>query len=737
MKRTVALLLACLVGACQPHTAFAAQAPLAKRPTVALVLSGGGARGGAHVGVLKVMEALRVPVDIVVGTSAGAIVGAAYASGMPIADIEREMHALNTASLFHDVNRQVSSIDRKDEIDSGLIGPEIGVGAQGVSLPRGAIAGIALEGVLRRLTSRQPSGSFDDLPIRFRAVATDAATGEMVVLGKGSLAQAVRASMAVPAVISPVEIDGRLLVDGGMSRNLPVDIARELGADVIIAVNIGTPLLRRDELRSVLSMSDQVMRMLAAANLRVSLKELRAGDVLITPQLGELRAANFDQLERAIAVGEQAGNAAAGKLSALALAPADYAAWLARSVNAGPACCDVVSEVRIEGASHVSEPALLAMMETREGGRVDPATVERDMRRLYARGDFEHVAYTFDDLPAGGKRMTATLAEKSWGPHFLRFGLGLSTDFEGNSFFSLRASHRRTWLNDLGAQWRNSLEIGHSDRLRTEWLQPLTATQRFFASAYAHGARTPLDIYADGERLARYRRQSAGIGVDLGMELAQWGEIRFGIERGQVKLLNDTSFIPASLLRAPQQTGSLMLRLRADTLDHPSFPRSGVQANLLLTRSRKALGADENFDKANFSGKSAVSDGPHSVVAAVEIQRAIGRAPLPATELIASGGFLRMSGLRTGELLGSELGFARLTYNYRLSDSGLLDGVYLGVSAELGRVSGTIDLPEGSRTVRSNALYMAFGTPLGPLYLGAGRTGGGQQALYLLIGNNP
>ncbi|GGC57860.1 patatin-like phospholipase family protein [Undibacterium terreum] len=272
LKLSILLLCAASMGAiaAPPQN----QPDVAVRPKVALVLSGGGARGGAHIGVLKALEELRVPVDIVVGTSAGAIVGAAYASGMPLADIEREMQSLSTASLFHDVDRRSLSVARKTDDEGSYVGPEFGIDANGISLPMGAVSGVALEAVLRRLTARQASENFDRLPIPFRAIATDAASGEMVVLAQGNLALAVRASMAIPAVLTPVEIDGRLLVDGGLSRNLPVDVARALGADIIIAVNIGTPLLKREEIKSVLSMSNQMTRMLTASNVRHSLAEL-------------------------------------------------------------------------------------------------------------------------------------------------------------------------------------------------------------------------------------------------------------------------------------------------------------------------------------------------------------------------------------------------------------------------------------------------------------------------------
>ncbi|MYM94156.1 patatin-like phospholipase family protein [Duganella vulcania] len=705
------------------------------RPRVALVLSGGGARGGAHIGVLKVLEEMHVPVDIIVGTSAGAIVGAAYASGMPLADIEREMQTLSTASLFHDVARRDLSIARKSDDAGSYVGPEIGIGPGGLSLPKGAVSGVALEALLRRLTVRQANSDFNRLPIPFRAIATDVSNGEMVVLDHGNLAQAVRASMAIPAVISPVEIDGQLLVDGGIARNLPVDVARAMGANVIIAINIGSPLLRRDQIKSVLSMSEQMTRMLTASNLRTSLAELNPQvDVLITPDLADVDAASFDLLKEAEGYGEQAARQATGKLRRYAVPANDYAVLSARRHGARAPEGVLLSAVHIDGTQRVPEASLRGTMETQAGDQFDAAKAERDMRRLFGRGDFEHVSYALTPRPDGSHEMTTTVNEKSWGPQYLRLGLGISTDFEGDSFFTLRAMHRWTWLNALGAEWRNDLAIGHTDRISTEWLQPLTPAQRLFASGYLSGERTPLDIYSHGERLARYRNESVAAGVDLGAPLAEWGEARIGVTRGHVKLLPDTSFVPPSELFPRARTGGLQARLRADTLDDRTFPRSGVEADLRVYASRTAMGADSNYNKLSFSALGAFATGPHSLQGAVEIQHKLGGNSLPDHEIVSFGGFLRMSGYRTGELVGNSLHFGRLVYNYRLTAPGLLNGAYVGASAELGRMGNTIDAQDGEQTVRSNALYIAIDTPLGPLYFGAGRASRNQTALYLLIG---
>ena len=714
----------------------AASAPVAPlgRPRIGVVLSGGGARGGAHLGVLKVMEELRVPVDVIVGTSAGAIVAAAYASGMPLPQIDREMGRLRTEMLFRDGDRTETPLRDKVNDATNYIGPEIGVTAKGLAFPKGMVAGVSIEAVLRQLTVRQRVLDFDRLPIRFRAIATDLTTSEMVVLDKGSLAVAVRASMAIPAVVDPVELDGRLLVDGGLSRNLPVDVARALGADVIIAVNIGTPLRKRSEIRGILTVSDQISRILTANNVNQSLKELGPRDVLITPDLGTVETGDFDRLSEAAAFGEVAARAAAAELARYSLDAPAYATWHTAREAEPAAQRARIDAVRVRGTRIVNPEVIASAIRTLAGADLDPQVADEDLKRIYARGFFERVSYSLSDDPALGRVLTADVAEKSWGPNYLRFGLGLSSDLSGDSFFSLVATHRWTWLNSLGAEWRNDLQIGHTDRLATEFYQPLTDAQRVFVALHAENSREPFDLYLNGSRLARYRRATYGAGIDLGVPLGTFGEARIGWVRGRLKLTNDTSFFAGSALVPPTQMGALDARVRLDTLDNLRFPRAGYAADVQVYASRQKLGATDNYTRFSASFNSALSSGAHSVQLGLRAARSLGNKDLPDYELFALGGFLQLSGYRTGELLGREMGFGRLVYNYRVSTPGLLDGAYVGVSLEAGRIGDKLNSAATASSHRGASLYFAFDTPLGPVYLAYGRSDGGNQSVYFFVG---
>lgn len=710
----------------------------AARPVIGLALSGGGARGGAHLGVLKVLEEMRVPVDVIVGTSAGSIVGAAYASGLPVEAIEEEMQAINTAELFRDVVRLDQPYRHKQDDRNNYIGPEIGVHANGVLLPKGAVSGVSLEAKLRRLTRLAQTTNFDQLPVRFRAVATDVTTSQMVVISHGSLSTAIRASMAVPAAVNPVEIDGRLLVDGGVSRNLPVDVARSLGADIVIAVNIGTPLLKREEITSLVSVSEQMLRILTDANVQRSVAELTARDILVSPELGTLGSADFNRLPEAVQAGEVAARALASRFAPLALPPDDYVALAERRARAYVEHHAVIDEVRVVGTRTVNPEVVAAALQTTAGQPFDPKVADADMKRVYARGDFEGVTYTLNDEPGIGTVLVVDATEKSWGPNYLRFGLGLSSDFEGNNFFRLLASHRWTWLNSLGAEWRNDFQIGHTDFLRSEWYQPLTPRQRLFIAPRFEAIREPFDAYdEEGTRLARFRRQWVGGGLDVGLPLGNAGEIRLGASRGKVKVLTDTSFLPGNLIIPDADTGGVIGRFGFDTLDNRHFPREGMAASVSLYAARRGMGASDSYNKATGSLDAAVAHGKHSLSLGLRGGGRLGGGSLPDYELFSLGGFWQLSGYKTGQLLGTEFSFARVIYSYRITAPGFFDGTYFGVSAEAGRISDLNSSPGYDRLRHGYSAYVALDTLLGPAYFAVGVNSDGKGAAYFFLGQPP
>jgi len=732
--------LAAILAACAattflfpPPAGAQTQAAPAKRPKICLVLSGGGARGAAHVGVLKVLDELRVPIDCVAGTSMGSIVGGAFATGVTVPEMEQIIAGMSTELLFKEKPpRQERSIRRKQDDYTILFTPEIGLRDGEILLPKGLVSGVQLETVLRRLARAEGYRKFDELPIPYRAVATDLVTGKPVVFAEGELARVMRASMSVPAAVEPLEIEGRLLVDGGLVNNLPVDVARAMGADIVIAVNLGTPLMKREQLNSIFGVTGQMINILTEQNVQASLASLRPTDVLILPELGDYSAADFDHMPRTIPIGEGAARKVADRLAQLSLPPSEYAALRERQLVVTAPDLRPVDEIRFENLRRVNPEVLAAEMETKPGRPIDQATLDRDLRRLYGTDDFEHVNYRFLEEP--GRRVLAVEAvERSWGPNYLRFGLGLTSDFRGDAYWNLLGAYRMTWLNPLGAEWRTALQVGSTSRLLSELYQPLDTRQYFFVAPYADLERRQFSLYQGEERLARYDVSYGRVGLDVGSQFTRYGELRLGVFYGKLDPKLDTG--PQFLEPGPEvtQAGGRM-RLFFDQLDNVNFPRAGYGGRVDLFGSRRALGADAEYTKWEANGTLAGSFGPHTLNLGLRFGGKLGADALPPYDLFQWGGFLQQSGYPTGALYGRTISFGRLVYYHRLLQLPYLEGMYVGGSLEVGKVGGPLVPGSPTGTLKSIAAFFGIDSPIGPLYLGAGLAADGSSSVYFFLG---
>ena len=727
--------------AATPPQPAASAAPLpalpAPRPRIGLVLSGGGARGAAHIGVLKVLEELRVPVDIITGTSMGSIVGGSYASGQTVANMERDVANIKTDTLTRDrPPRAEISIHLKQEDWLDYIGPQFGLRDGSLLLPKGAITGVALEAVLRDLALAKGDWDFDKLPIPFRAIATDVVSGQMTVLKSGDLATAMRASMSVPGAIAPVQIDGKMLVDGGLTRNLPVDVARAMGAEVIIAVNLGTPLLQRDQITSAFSVALQMLNILTEQNVGASLASLQPQDVLILPELGSFSAGDFDNMPSTIPIGEAAARKVAEALKRYSLPPEQYAQHRLSQVRVVVQDTRKVDQIRVDGLKRVNEEVVIQSMETTVGEPLDVATLDLDMRRIYGRGDFEHVGYELIDEP--DHRILAVQAvEKAWGPTYVRFGLSLSSDFRGDNAFNLLGSIRRTWLNRLGGEWRADVQVGNDGMLFTEFYQPLVPSQYFFIAPRLQWSSGPADIYGgpDGDELAaRYNVSVGTVGLDLGSQFTKYGELRVGIlaGRGDADLQIGSPILAQYSIK--RDIGALRARLFLDQLDSTSFPRSGYNLDAQIFGSTTRLGASDSYNRWNLRYLGAKSFGAHTFQFAMAGGGAVGGNPLPLYDYLSYGGFMRMTGYRDGQLRNDSMSYGRLTYMNQLFKMPLLEGVYVGASVEAARLGQPL-VPTGIRgNVASGSLFFAVDTPLGPAYLAYGQTQDGNRNVYFYLG---
>ncbi len=453
----VCLSLALLIGAPLAGDAWSAAScgqpqEVTGRPRIGLALAGGGGKGWAHVGVLKVLEELRVPIDCIAGTSAGSIIGGVYASGMSPEEMEKVVLGADWGTVFQDsAPRQDQSFDRKREDLRGLWDLELGVGKGGVKVPSGIFAGQEVNALLRRLTTSAVGvRSFDDLQIPFRAVATDLTNGELVILDHGELAAAMRASMAVPGAFTPETIDGRLLVDGGLRQNLPVQTVRAMGADVVIAVDLGTTTTPTTaQLANPVAVAQQMVNILLDLNVYASREALKPGDVHISPKVEGFSSGDFGKGPELVPIGEKAARAMQDRLLALSLTAQQYAA-LREAQRARSKAGSQVARVEVDASQlrHVN-PAYVKekfSVEQRKG-ELDEQRVRSEISALLGEGDYERIDYRYEDQPDGQRALVITPREKPWGPGYLRLGLQLATDFKEDTYFNLLGSYRRTWLN--------------------------------------------------------------------------------------------------------------------------------------------------------------------------------------------------------------------------------------------------------------------------------------------------
>jgi len=708
----------------------------AERPSVGLALSGGGARGAAHVGVLRVIEQMGIPVDYVAGTSMGAIVGGLYAMGMSPSEIEATIEEIDWDAIFNDrPPREARRVRRKLDDRDFLMDARPGVNEREreINLVPALIQGQRLDLALRRYTLPARSiQDFDDLRIPFRAVATDAVTGEAVILGKGDLATAIRASMAVPAAFAPVEMEDRLLIDGGLAMNLPVSVVRDMGADIIIAVDVGGPRRDRQEISNVLQMLDQVMGLVTWRNTQEEIAKLRGRDVLITPPLQrEVVASDFNKMLEAIAIGVRGAEERRLALASLAAPSARYADYQARQRLEGDRM-PIIDRVRIENRSRLADEVIARRLDVQIGEPLDPGALEDQIELVFDQDNFESVQYRLEDVPSGETELVVTANEKSWGTSSLQAGIELSSASSGDSRFNIGLAYTMAPVNPLNAEWRTFLRVGEEPSILTDFYQPLDPLERWYlegTAGYVTESLTLFDPDQADRPNAKYLLSRAGGSLEFGRNLGSWA--RLGLKYARYGGEADLRFGDPALEGFGFDDAELGLTFYLDTLDNPSFPRHGWAGTAFALTSRQEIGASDDYDQAGFSILNSQSWGRNSLITGLRLAGNFGNQE-PVQSFYRLGGFLNLSGFNQLELAGPNLGLARAVYLHQLG-SGLVS-TFAGASVEIGNVwDERSDIGFDSLRVGSS-LFVGADTFIGPLYLGYGLADGGYDAVYLFLG---
>jgi NTE family protein len=716
-------------------------AATAPRPRICLVLSGGGARGMAHIGVLKVLEELKVPIDCIAGTSMGAVVGGLYASGMTAGEIEATMRSVDWQEAFRDAPpRRDLAFRRKQDDRNFLVRLPLGLKHGQILLPKGFIQGEKLQETLRQLTLRFPDNTnFDELPTAFRAVATDLVTGDAVLMDRGDIAIAMRASMSAPGVFAPVEYQGRVLVDGGLAENLPVNVARAMQADILIVSDVSYPLQTRSQLDSALAISNQMLAILVRKDSDRQKASLGPKDILIEPVLGGMPSTDFTVANNTIKSGEEAARLLSERLASLGVSETAYRTYLTRRAAGEPAA-PIIKFVRVDHDSKRYEKTILAEMQPLVGKPLDLDQVAARITELYGLGDFETLDYNLveegpeQDMDTG---IEIRAHRKSWGPNYVRFGLSLQDDFQGNTRYNAETRFLLTEMDSLGAEWLTDAQIGYEPKLFSEFYQPLNASRTWFIAPSARVEARDLPVYSKDVEIADYRAREAEGDFDIGRELGNWGEIRVGFHR----LNGETHerYGGPDLVDQTYNNGEYFVKFSYDKLDNVDFPRDGQTFSLQWDAYRTNLGSDFAFDKVQADWLMARSYGRNTLLVWTSAGETIDGniKPNDLQDFYSLGGFLSLSGLAPLALTGPNYAIARAIYFRKIGRGGegfLEFPAYIGMSLEVGNTwNHRSDISTGSAR-KDASIFLGFDTFLGPLYLGTGYDSSGNSALFLFLG---
>jgi NTE family protein len=708
-----------------------------QRPRIGLVLGGGGAKGGAHIGVLKVLEELRVPIDFIVGTSVGAVMGGLYASGISPENLEAAVRSLNWQDLLTDrAPRRRLTFRRRQDDENIPSRFEVGFNHGDFQLPPGLITGQNVENTLRTLALPVARvHSFERLPIPFKAVATDIVTGEMVVLDTGDLATAIRASMSLPGAFAPVEVDGRLLVDGAVVRNLPVDVVREMGADVVIAVDLSATLRVRDQISTAIDVSSQVGTIATMANTRPQRESLVPGmDVLLVPPVGDVQVAEFRRLPETIVRGEQIARAMGGELRKYSVDEETYAGYRIR-LSSFPLTGLRVDSIRIEGSSRLRDDVLRARLALPTGQVLTAPELSAALERLYGLGLFERVDHRIEAVD-GHLILVVRLTEKAWGPGYARVGIAFGNDLQrGSSSFTLLTSHTQTAINRLGAEIRTELRIGEAQGVSAVFHQPLDQRGRYFSEAALFYREELLEVAMSGAGRASRGADEMGVSVSVGRFIGDWGELRVELSRGRVDLKGRG---PQLTPREPDPAAAGILgRFTWDMLDDRAFPDRGVSGFVEAYRGAETLGSDPVYTRLEAKFFGVASRGDDALLFSAAGGTSFG-APLPQHHDFWLGGFGRLAGVKSRSVTGSHMLFGGVSYRRKLAvlPSGLAGGnLYGGLSVEAGNAWATRSEIAFSDLRASVGAYLGLETFLGPMYLSIAKGDRSDYGLFLFLGH--
>ncbi|HZN10552.1 MAG TPA: patatin-like phospholipase family protein [Blastocatellia bacterium] len=723
-----ALALAWLVPPEAPGQQATPQAQAQRRPRIGLALSGGGARGLAHIGVLRWFEEHRIPVDYLAGTSMGGLVGGLYATGRGPSEMRQLVGGLDWDVLLrgYQAFRELSYRRKEDRLY--IPGP-ITIGFKnGLRFPSGINAGHEI-GLLfdRLMLPYDDVGSFDNLPIPFRCVATDLVAAEPVVLKEGSLADALRATMSIPGLFSPVEVQGKLLADGGILNNVPTDVVKEMGADIVIAVDIGTPLGDRASIDGFFGVLSQTSGVATMENVR---RDLRLADLLISPDLEKYTLLDFTASEAISELGYKGAEQKALLLEKLAVGEEEWRDHLAQRAARARTAVPTPAFVKVEGVGAEEARALAERLGEFAGQPLDSARIQKELTSIKGEGRFDTLNYAW--VRDGGRDgLVVRAREKSYGPPFLDIGLQIDNAATDDTNFNVLGRLTFFGVGRPGSEWRTDFSLGSRLQLGTEYFFPLSKEGKLFLAPNASIDEQQRSFFQGGEKVAEYSQRTARAGVDLAYILNSRSELRAGYSIGHLKGERN---IGDPVLPDVSGTQSVAgVRFNYYGQNSPQFPTRGVIVRSRLNWFFKSPGAVEAFPQGEVqTSVSHILADKNVIFARFAGGTSFSQTAAPFNKF-ALGGLFRLGGYGRDEFLGDhyllgEAGYLRRLHRLPplLGGSIFAGGWYDGGSA--------FNKFDEAKYQMSGTGGMIIETRLGPVFVGGSWAEGGRGKFYFALG---
>ena len=704
----------------------------AHRPRMGLALSGGGALGLAEIGVIQWMEQNHIPVDRIAGTSMGSIIGVMYATGMSPADIQNFAEKIDWDEAFlpEPVYTQLSYRRKQDRRDF-LIDAPLGL-KHGLNVPNGFNAGQGVGLLLDRIAFPESGvASFDDLPIPFRCVATDMLSGEGVVLRDGSLAQAVRASMAIPGVFTPVEIHGQVLADGGMVQNIPVETVLAMDADAVIAVELRLPPGNPTQLETLTGVLSRAIDVMIAQNERRSLALAKAK---VSIDMGGFSATDYERVKDLVELGYKSAASQSAALLPYAIQdPEEWQQYLAARDARKQRPPDKVEIVEVTGADSDTDSRIQHRLTKALRGPLDLTKLDTQLTQIAGVGQFARLGYegfTQNGVPA----LRIATHDKSYGPPFV--DLAVNVDGSGVAAFDFSAGARVTFMDIAhhGGEWRNDLLFGSSNLAASEFYQPLGQSP-FFVSPYAFASKFARNSFSGLTRVAVFGDERAGGGFDIGYNSGRRSEFRVGYEvyDGKLSPLIGATGLPI----VNGSTGEFRARYVWDGEDSPAVPSRGTRLVATLSRVLQSPGLAHPIGQLDVQTSSFVPVGARTSLFFDISGGTTFRGSAGPFQVFSLGGPFRLGAYLPYEFIGNHYAYSSLGFRRELYRLPTLVGgkIYWGGWYEAGTAFGTATDDPGPVVVRGTFnLGVIADTIVGPIALAGSVSPTGQSRVNFSIG---